>query len=77
MRSKRPPFETTREADACTSTPCDLAEHVCCRFNPQIIYRNRIKDLVGYNNVCVGFDSEPARTAMGPCFCLQSYFGLR
>ena len=30
-------------------------------FNTDIVESNRIKDVFGYNNVCVGFDMEPAK----------------
>jgi len=46
-------------------------------WNPEIISRNRLRDIVGYNNLCVGFDTEPARSLTAPGFCLMGYFGIR
>ena len=46
-------------------------------YNPDIVKSNRLKDIVGYSNMCVGFDTEPARTFAGPGFVLMSYFGIR
>lgn len=54
-----------------------IAWTLTCLYNPDIISRNRLRDIVGYNNVCVGFDSEPARSVMVPMFCFQSYLGIR
>lgn len=45
--------------------------------NPAAIDRNRIKDIMGYNNVCVGFDTPPARYFAAPLMVLQAYYGLR
>jgi hypothetical protein len=46
-------------------------------WNPGIIDRNLLKDLVGYNNVCVGFDSPPARYVAVPFFTLVSFLAIR
>jgi len=46
-------------------------------FNYEIIWGNRINDIFGYNNVCVGFDSAPARYFAQPLMALQSYLGVR
>lgn len=46
-------------------------------FNYDIIRSNRINDVFGYNNVCVGFDTVPARYFAQPLMCLQAYFGIR
>jgi len=46
-------------------------------FNEDIISSNRIHDVFGYNNVCVGFDTIPARYFAQPLMCLQAYFGIR
>lgn len=42
-------------------------------FNPSIMDSNRIRDVFGYNNVCVGFDTVPARYFAQPLMCLQGY----
>ena len=46
-------------------------------WNPTIIYQNRLRDIVGYNNLCVGFDTDPARSIVAPGFALMGYFVLR
>lgn len=46
-------------------------------FTYDVIRSNRIKDVFGYNNVCVGFDMTPARYMAQPLMCLQAYFGIR
>ena len=40
-------------------------------WNPDIISQNRLRDIVGYNNICVGFDTEPARSISAPGFALS------
>jgi len=45
--------------------------------NRDIISSNRINDIFAYNNVCVGFDSAPARYFAQPLFAVQSYLGIR
>jgi hypothetical protein len=35
-------------------------------FNPAILADNKLRDRVGYNNLCVGFDSPPARYVAMP-----------
>jgi hypothetical protein len=45
--------------------------------NPGVIWKNRINDIFGYNNVCVGFDTAPARFLAQPLFALQSFLGIR
>ena len=47
------------------------------RYNHGVIERNRIRDVFSYNNVCVGFDTAPARYVAQPLFALQAYFGIR
>jgi len=39
-------------------------------FNPSIIESNALKDRVGYNNLCVGWDSAPARYVAAPIFAM-------
>merc|ERR1712070_983239 len=46
-------------------------------YNSGIIDSNRIKDVFGYNNVCVGFDTTPSRYFAQPLMCLQGFFGIR
>lgn len=43
---------------------------------PEVIETNRIKDVMGYNNVCVGFDEAPARYVALPGMVAMSYFGI-
>ena len=35
-------------------------------FNPDVTRDNKLLDRVGYNNMCVGFDSPPARYVAMP-----------
>ena len=46
-------------------------------FNPDIITSNPLKDRVGYNNMCVGFDSPPARYVAMPFQVLQAFLAVR
>ena len=52
-----------------------------CIWNPNILFAskggNRINDIFSYNNVCVGFDTPPARYVAQPLFALQSFLGVR
>ena len=52
-----------------------------CIWNPNILFAskggNRINDIFAYNNVCVGFDTPPARYVAQPLFALQSFLGVR
>jgi len=52
-----------------------------CIWNPNVLHSstggNRINDIFSYNNVCVGFDTSPARYLAQPLFALQSYLGVR
>jgi len=48
-----------------------------CIGNYSVIDSNRIADVFGYNNVCVGFDTAPARYFAQPLMCLQAFFGMR
>mmetsp|Transcript_138091 Transcript_138091/g.429235 ORF Transcript_138091/g.429235 Transcript_138091/m.429235 type:complete len:293 (+) Transcript_138091:2-880(+) len=46
-------------------------------FNPAVIEKNRLKDVVGYNNLCVGWDSFPARMVAAPLFALIIYLYIQ
>eukprot|EP00316_Scyphosphaera_apsteinii_P001484 CAMPEP_0119313216 /NCGR_PEP_ID=MMETSP1333-20130426/28290_1 /TAXON_ID=418940 /ORGANISM="Scyphosphaera apsteinii, Strain RCC1455" /LENGTH=312 /DNA_ID=CAMNT_0007318001 /DNA_START=17 /DNA_END=955 /DNA_ORIENTATION=+ len=46
-------------------------------FNPSIIEGNLLKDRVGYNNICVGFDTPPARYVAMPLQVLQAVLAVR
>jgi len=48
-----------------------------CIGNYDVINSNRIHDVFGYNNVCVGFDTAPARYIAQPLMCLQAFYGMR
>lgn len=39
-------------------------------FNPKVVESNPLKDRVGYNNLCVGWDTPPAKYVAGPIFCM-------
>jgi len=44
---------------------------------PETIKRNMLKDMIGYNNVCVGLDMPPARFVIIPFFSVTVYCGIR
>eukprot|EP00931_Biecheleriopsis_adriatica_P075542 TRINITY_DN49383_c0_g1_i1.p1 TRINITY_DN49383_c0_g1~~TRINITY_DN49383_c0_g1_i1.p1 ORF type:complete len:574 (-),score=71.37 TRINITY_DN49383_c0_g1_i1:111-1832(-) len=46
-------------------------------FNPGIFRDNILRTLVGYNNLCVGFDSAPARYIAMPLLVLQAVLANR
>uniref|UniRef100_A0A7S1RVB9 Uncharacterized protein n=1 Tax=Alexandrium catenella TaxID=2925 RepID=A0A7S1RVB9_ALECA len=46
-------------------------------FNPEVIEKNALKDRVGYNNLCVGFDTAPARYVAMPLLVLQAVLAGR
>ena len=46
-------------------------------FNPDVIENNPLKSRVGYNNMCVGFDTPPARYAAMPLQVLQAFLTVR
>jgi len=46
-------------------------------FSPETISRNLLRDIVGYNNVCVGLDEPPARFVVVPLFTVTVYCGIR
>ena len=54
---------------------------ITCVWNPDVLLAskggNRINDIFAYNNVCVGFDTAPARYIAQPLFALQSFLGVR
>jgi len=39
-------------------------------FNPSVIESNALKDRVGYNNLCVGWDTAPAKYVAAPIFAV-------
>lgn len=67
-------FETFLFMVACTWV-------TTCIWNPDVLLAskggNRINDIFSYNNVCVGFDTSPARYVAQPLFALQSFLGVR
>jgi hypothetical protein len=46
-------------------------------FNYEFVHDNPLKDRMGYNNLCVGFDSSPARYFAMPLFVLKAYLDIR
>lgn len=46
-------------------------------FNPDFVGNNPVKARLGYNNVCVGFDSSPSRYVATPLLLLVIYLGIR
>jgi len=46
-------------------------------FNPSIIESNELKARVGYNNLCVGWDSAPARYVAAPIFAMIIFLESR
>jgi len=57
---------------------CIGASWVCTSiFNPGIYKDNILRSIVGYNNLCVGFDSPPARYVAMPLLVLQAVLASR
>eukprot|EP00438_Fugacium_kawagutii_P028371 Skav224999 [mRNA] locus=scaffold765:102197:111661:- [translate_table: standard] len=51
---------------------------VTAMFNPGSIFRDNIlRSIVGYNNLCVGFDSVPARYVAMPLLVMQAVLAAR
>ncbi|CAK9111577.1 unnamed protein product [Durusdinium trenchii] len=50
---------------------------VTAMFNPGIFRDNILRSIVGYNNLCVGFDSPPARYVAMPLMVLQAVMAAR
>lgn len=46
-------------------------------FNPTVIEANALKERVGYNNLCVGWDTAPARYAAAPLFAVIIFLECR
>ena len=46
-------------------------------FNPGVIQENPLKTRLGYNNLCVGWDTRPARELAMVLWILISYLALR
>merc|ERR1711971_1456669 len=46
-------------------------------FHPEFVESNMLKDRVGYNNLCVGWDIDPARAMAAPMFALIIFFQIR
>mmetsp|Transcript_48500 Transcript_48500/g.136428 ORF Transcript_48500/g.136428 Transcript_48500/m.136428 type:complete len:263 (-) Transcript_48500:146-934(-) len=46
-------------------------------FRPEIIVDNPLKDRVGYNNLCVGWDTPPAKYVAAPIFCMIIFLESR
>jgi len=46
-------------------------------FNPAVIESNELKSRVGYNNLCVGWDSAPARYIAAPMFAVIIFIESR
>ena len=45
-------------------------------FNPDVADSNPLRDRMGYNNLCVGLDTAPAKFVALPGLVLTSYFGI-
>jgi hypothetical protein len=61
----------------CFILMCSVGWILTAIFNPGIMTDNELKRRVGYNNICVGFDSPPARYAAMPLQVLQAYLAVR
>uniref|UniRef100_A0A6V0I4Z8 Uncharacterized protein n=1 Tax=Zooxanthella nutricula TaxID=1333877 RepID=A0A6V0I4Z8_9DINO len=46
-------------------------------FNPAVIDENELKARVGYNNLCVGWDTMPAKFVAAPLFAVIIFFQSR
>jgi len=54
-----------------------LAWTISYNFNYDLFLDNPLRDRVGYNNVCVGWDAPPALYLTAPFAAVYSYLGLR
>jgi len=50
---------------------------ITAMFNPGIFRDNILRSIVGYNNLCVGFDSVPARYVAMPLLVIQAVLAAR
>ena len=48
-----------------------------CRYSPEIIEKNGLKDIIGYDNLCVGFDAPPARYVAVPMQVMMAVLACR
>eukprot|EP00930_Biecheleria_cincta_P015778 TRINITY_DN13036_c0_g1_i2.p1 TRINITY_DN13036_c0_g1~~TRINITY_DN13036_c0_g1_i2.p1 ORF type:complete len:272 (-),score=17.94 TRINITY_DN13036_c0_g1_i2:86-901(-) len=46
-------------------------------FNPDVLKRNALKDRVGYNNLCVAWDTFPAKFIAAPLFVVIIWLNIR
>jgi hypothetical protein len=54
---------------------CSMA--ITAIWNPAILKSNLLKDRIGYNNVCVGFDTAPAKYFASPLITFACYLAMR
>ena len=47
------------------------------RYSPEIIEKNGLKDIIGYDNLCVGFDAPPARYVAVPMQVMMAVLACR
>jgi hypothetical protein len=45
-------------------------------YNPEVFEDNILRSIVGYNNLCVGFDTPPARYVAAPLQVLTAIFAM-
>lgn len=70
--------ETWLEATGECFVACILISWITTAiFNPGIFKMNILRNIVGYNNLCVGFDSAPARYLAMPMLVMQAVCASR
>ena len=50
---------------------------ITLRYSPEIIEKNGLKDIIGYDNLCVGFDAPPARYVAVPMQVMMAVLACR
>ena len=50
---------------------------ITLRYSPEIIEKNGLTDIIGYDNLCVGFDAPPARYVAVPMQVMMAVLACR
>ena len=50
---------------------------ITLNYSPEIIQKNGLKDIIGYDNLCVGFDAPPARYVAMPMQVMMAVLACR
>mmetsp|Transcript_42896 Transcript_42896/g.71335 ORF Transcript_42896/g.71335 Transcript_42896/m.71335 type:complete len:473 (+) Transcript_42896:36-1454(+) len=67
------PEQYLRATFECFLLMCAVSWFLTLEFNPSVVEHNALKAVVGYNNICVGFDTLPARIFASPFQVLMAY----